>query len=95
MLNNCQDDNLKLSLLMKSIAQQRMGEHGLSMDTITLCINQFPDFKDSYLVRGHKYLLKSQNQKALQDFIKFEQITNTQLSEMQGQSNPNLNLLCF
>ena len=48
-----------------SIAQKRTGEHVKSLETISNCIEQFPDFKDAYLVRGQQYLLKKQHQKAL------------------------------
>ena len=51
--------------LLMSIAQKRTGEHKKSLETITSCINKFTDFKDAYLVRGQKYLLNKQNQKAL------------------------------
>lgn len=42
----------KMCQVLMSIAQKRTGEHVKSLETITKCIEQFPDCKDAYLVRG-------------------------------------------
>lgn len=72
---------LRHALLIMSIAQHRMGEHQDSLDTVSQCINQFPDFKDAYLVRGQKYLLQKKPQNALQDFLKFDKMVMTEYHE--------------
>lgn len=91
---------LKNALLIMAIAQQRMGEHKASIDTVTHCINLFNDFKDAYLVRGQKYLLTKMLQNALQDFIKFDQMITSEITEVQFQAKDSnqlsrMNFLIF
>jgi hypothetical protein len=50
--NNPAENKAKMCQVLMSIAQKRTGEHVKSLETISNCIDQFPDFKDAYLVRG-------------------------------------------
>ncbi len=74
-------ESMKNALLVMSIAQHRMGEQQASLDTLNQCVISFPEFKDAYLIRGQKNLLMKKCQKALQDFIKFDQLVNQELND--------------
>ena len=78
-----EDNKTRLCLLMMSIAQKRTGDHKKSLETITKCITQYPEYKDAYLVRGQTYLLSKQYQRALQDFIKFDQLVSESNNQLQ------------
>jgi len=51
-------------MLMKSIVYKRIGDHDNALSAISSCINQFPSYKDAYLLRGQISLLLKKPQKA-------------------------------
>ena len=61
-------------LLLRAIIQRRIGEHDGAIDAASEVIRLYPEYKDAYFVRGQNYLLKKRPQKAVQDFLEYNNL---------------------
>lgn len=58
-------DHGQITYILLSIAYKRQGEEQEAQDTLTKCIQKFPDYSEAYLARGQSFLAQDKFEDSL------------------------------